>query len=253
MKKRTFPFNIRLMVVWGIALCFVFTAFAQNDYFEQTAGPIIGGQYVRTYRLAINTQDQIFASTDSGVFRSEDNGDHWTRINNGLDTPLKIIPIVINSKGHIFISNMNDVYRSTDNGENWVKVTNNMTEPAFDIAIDSVDTVFAGKYRSGDNGSTWKKITNMYCDPYDPRPINGYPTWHIVIGPTGEVIIANFQEMYRSEDYGENWQKILSTAAIRIGPIAITKQDYILALIGDSAKYICPGSGFSMLLRWLRY
>ena len=246
--KGHFP-DLRLAEVLGIALCFVFTAFAQTNYFEQTGGPKIGGLYVKTNRIAVNKQDQIFAATDSGMFRSDDSGDNWVRINNGITDSLKILSLAINSKGHIFISSVKggifsnvktNVFRSTDNGENWQNITNNMndTDQVFNIAINSYDTVFAGKYRSGNNGDTWKKITDFQVGGFYYEGIT--PRWNIATGPANEVIIGSWAETYRSIDAGDTWQKLsIVPNKWRIGPIIITKQDYVLALVCDTQKVTC--------------
>ncbi len=42
------------------------------------------GQGLYVYSLAINSNGDIFAGTDDGIFRSTDNGDNWVQINQGL-------------------------------------------------------------------------------------------------------------------------------------------------------------------------
>ena len=84
------------------------TAFAQ-DFWEQTSGP--GGGTV--WSLAINSTGHIFAGTEfDGAFRSTDNGDTWTEINNGL-TNLGVLSFAINSTDHIFTGTLGSgVFRS---------------------------------------------------------------------------------------------------------------------------------------------
>ena len=60
------------------------------------------------FALIINDSGHIFAGTSSppfgttgGVFRSKDNGDSWTEINNGL-TRLFVRSLAINTSGQIF-------------------------------------------------------------------------------------------------------------------------------------------------------
>ena len=69
--------------------------------------------------LAINAGGHIFAASDGGgVFRSTDNGDHWTQT--GL-TNTYVLSLAINSSGHIFAGTFGGLFRSTDNGDNWTR------------------------------------------------------------------------------------------------------------------------------------
>lgn len=79
-----------------------------QDFWQQTNGPTIG--YIKS--LAANGAGHIFAGTGAGVFRSTDNGDHWTPINEGLTSP-PIWSLAINSNGYLFAGTSGGgVYRS---------------------------------------------------------------------------------------------------------------------------------------------
>ena len=120
------------------------------------------------FALIINDSGHIFAGTSGGVFRSKDNGDSWTEINNGL-TRLFVRTLAINTSGHIFAgTDENGIYRSIDNGENWVESNNGIINLNINtIAINDSGHIFAGTdengiYRSLDNGATWiKKINGL--------------------------------------------------------------------------------------------
>lgn len=62
------------------------------------------------YCLAINKwSEDIFACTYDGVFRSTDNGDSWTQINNGL-TAAHIEALAINSSDDVFAGSYGGAY-----------------------------------------------------------------------------------------------------------------------------------------------
>ena len=55
----------------------------------------------RTKAVIINDSGHVFAGTDMGAFRSKDNGDKWSEINNGLPNDY-VYTLAINNSGHIF-------------------------------------------------------------------------------------------------------------------------------------------------------
>jgi ligand-binding sensor domain-containing protein len=76
----------------------------------QTNGPFAGS--IAT--MAVNTNGYLYAGTNrAGIFRSTNNGNNWSQINNGL-LSLSINTIVCNSFGKVFASDGGKVYSSSD-------------------------------------------------------------------------------------------------------------------------------------------
>ena len=128
----------------------------------------------------------------SGLYRSSDGGDTWTRV--GLENASRVARIVIDPgdstrifaavSGDLFVPGGDrGVYRSIDGGDTWqrVLVGDTPTTGAADLAIDPQDStrVFAalwdhhrsserrsysglgsGVYFSADGGDTWSQLTN---------------------------------------------------------------------------------------------
>src|SRR5258705_14010833 len=95
-----------------------FSASGQN-FWTQTNGP----QGADGIALARNSIGHVFVGTQGGgVFRSTDNAETWTAVNNGL-TDTNVRALAINSTGHIFGGTWSSgVFRSTDNGGSWTPV-----------------------------------------------------------------------------------------------------------------------------------
>ena len=77
--------------------------------------------------LAVNSNGDIFARSDvDGGYVSKDNGNTWTKIDNGLDCEW-VMTFFIDSKGYIYAGTwQNGVFRSIDNGESWTEFNNGL-------------------------------------------------------------------------------------------------------------------------------
>ena len=84
-----------------------------QNFWTQTNGPQ-GGDGIA---LARNSIGHMFVGTQGGgVFRSTDNAETWTGINNGL-TATNVRALAISPVDHIFAGTFGGVFRSTDNGD----------------------------------------------------------------------------------------------------------------------------------------
>jgi len=69
-----------------------------QNFWAQTNGPQ-GGDGIA---LATNANGDVFVGTQGGgIFRSTDNGETWTEVNDGL-TDTNVRALAINNAGHIF-------------------------------------------------------------------------------------------------------------------------------------------------------
>ena len=105
----------------------------------------------------------IFAATnDDGMYRSEDNGESWIMVNDGLDGSARYIHSVIENNSNLIIGTSDGIYVSSNNGEDWIKTDKLSTVYGF-TKIDS--TILAGITGKGiavsnDNGKNWRSKNN---------------------------------------------------------------------------------------------
>ncbi len=177
-------------------------AFTQTNFWEQT-----GFTNTSVWYLAINPDDDIFAATPDGMFRSTDDGNSWCPINTG--STYIVHTIVINSSGYIFagsggLSGEVEVFRSTDNGDNWTQTDTGLTGSLRTLAINiSNGHIFAGAsqglFHSTDNGDNW--VLTSFSHDVDVVAINS--SGHIFVG-------TELDGIFRSTDNGDNWEAINS-------------------------------------------
>ena len=186
-------------------------------------------------------------SVGDGVYKSTDGGDSWRNV--GLGDSERIARIVINPEdgdrvfvcatGHLWNANQErGVYRTTDGGETWEQMlfVDEDTGCA-DIAIDLQDPRIlyaamwqfrrrpdfftsggpgSGLYKSTDGGDTWRELTNGLPEGEKGRIAIGVaPSRPSVVYA---VVEAEQTALYRSDDLGESWTEVSSSANVRSRP-----------------------------------
>ncbi len=112
----------------------------------------------------------IYAGTmGEGVYRSTDDGDTWTPINNGLTVPLAwfMLPVDNGSGGTTLYlgSYGGGVFTSTNNGDTWVAAGPVPGAPLITSIIVEGSNLFAASWSSGvffstDGGTSWMPVNN---------------------------------------------------------------------------------------------
>src|SRR5262245_49238819 len=100
-----------MKVIYTLLLV-ILSSFLFAQTWKQTNGPFGGN--VRCF--AMNSNEEIFAGTaGGGIFRSSDNGNSWTSVNNGL-TGMDVWALTVTQDDQIFAgTSSGGVFRSTDN------------------------------------------------------------------------------------------------------------------------------------------
>lgn len=173
-----------------------------------------------------------------GVFRTDDGGDSWTLVNDGLEVAAPdddhgtlgscVHRLVLDptDPDRLFQQNHLGVYRSTDAGEHWERIDDGLPSTfgfplvlhphdpetlfVFPLESDEVRLAIDGRpavYRSSDAGDTWER-----CD-------DGLPTdsWVTVLrhgmatdalDPAGVYVGTTGGRIFHSADAGDSWSPI---------------------------------------------
>ena len=137
----------------------------------------------------------------SGIFKSVDGGEHWTRLKGGLpEEPLSKITLAVaqNTSGLVYAfvlsgeprrggrtSDVGGVFRSDDGGANWRRVSSKLSSRTYytHIKVDPTNDrrlfiLDLELWRSEDGGANWVKhnvknvhadLHGLWIDPNDPR------------------------------------------------------------------------------------
>jgi photosystem II stability/assembly factor-like uncharacterized protein len=204
--------------------------------------PGAGGMGVHTILLDAKNPGRMYvAISAAGVFRTDDGGQTWRPINQGLKSPY-VLPDPDAEVGHcvhriamhrdrpnvLFMQKHWDVMRSGDAGESWQEVSGNLpTDFGFPIEVHAhePETVYVvpiksdsehfppdGKlrvYRSRTGGNEWEPLTDglPQSDCYvnvlrDAMSIDTLDSCGIYFGTTGG-------QVYASSDSGDHWRPIV--------------------------------------------
>ena len=209
--------------------------------------PGAGGMCLHTIiQDPVDAKRLFIAISAAGAFRTDDGGENWKAINQGLRS--NHIPDGTAEVGHcvhhvaqhparpnvLFMQKHWDVMRSDDAGDNWVEVSGNLpTDFGFpiDVHAHEPDTIYVvpiksdsehyppdGKlrvYRSRSGGHEWEALTSglPQHDCYvnvlrDAMAVDRLDSCGIYFGTTGG-------QVYMSPDGGDTWSSI----ALNLPPV----------------------------------
>lgn len=195
---------------------------AGDTQWEKLAKGMPPQPQVRAIAIHPNDPGTIFVGTQRGVYRTQDGGDNFQRMN------LTEGRIVWSFKFHphdpkiMFLGTEgSEVYKSADGGENWEYLSSianpDSVQMAFatrilGIGIEPSNTDYmyaamevAGAASSADGGKTWKIATPEFTGNVDLLDLHGVS---VGAADSKSVFISNRTGVWRSQDHGSNWENL---------------------------------------------
>jgi len=191
------------------------------------------------------------AAGGDGIFKSTNGGTSWISANAGLPTDVRTMAIDPVTPTTLYAGlSVNGVYKSTNGGANWSStgLSGSAASPEniAALAIDPSNTaiIFAGagltgiaQFHPSDNNPT-QALPSLLLTGLS-KSTDGGSTWRasdtgLPPGPTLAIAIdpkmpgtiyAGFRGVFKSEDAGNNWARVLDLSPIDITVLAIDPQD----------------------------
>ena len=186
------------------------------ESFASLEGPFPTLNAVRALAVYPDNAHRILAGCDGGIYRSEDNGDSWTK----LDSPFEGMEVWSIGIDHvdtdtIFVGTRPDGYRSRDGGLHWEKLDIGVdldcpigSPRTTNVIVDPRDhrTIWAGAevdgvFKSLDGGDSWLRLPDLGPDPFH-GDIHGMTIRPVL--PTAVYATSPFG-VATSTDEGESW------------------------------------------------
>ncbi len=202
---------------------------------------------------SVKNPNLIVVGTTDGMWKSENSGDDWKKIESKTmpDTTIDSIAIDPRDADTIFAGTWWRAYKTTDGGKNWRLIKNGMIDDSdvFAINIDprNADHIIAsacsGIYESFNNGELWRKIQGIPSQSRRTRDILQHPS------VAGTVYAATTEGFWMSTNSGKSWaittQKDLEINSIAVHPddpnrVFIGTNNYGVLVSNDGGKNFSP-------------
>jgi photosystem II stability/assembly factor-like uncharacterized protein len=192
-----------------------------GQWTRASAGPPDGLQ-INALARALTGSRTVYAATSAGMYRSEDDGDHWVASSTGLpaDSAVRLIEVTRNPM--ILFAAVNDlpggtdsIYKSMDGGINWASAAGELHKRYVSALVaDPNDEQILivgtneGAFRTVDGAASWTTL-QMYpaqaTGPVSAIAIDPLDSRIIYFGDLGEV-----GRVFRSVDAGATFQNLMA-------------------------------------------
>lgn len=181
--------------------------------------PQMRGQSVRSLTRSKSNPDIMVAGTLQGVFRSADNGLHWTQISPPASTEIHEVQSVAidpRSPQVIYAGTWHLPWKTIDGGAHWENIKRGIIEDSdvFSILVDPLQpqVVYAsacsGIYKSMDAGLQFQKVQGIPSAARRTRKLE-QDAEHL-----DTVYAGTTEGLYRTLDGGHAWNRLTSSDVI---------------------------------------
>ncbi|HKT26250.1 MAG TPA: hypothetical protein VJR04_16700, partial [Terriglobales bacterium] len=226
--------------------------------FESLSG--MRGKSIRSFAMAPSNSKVLVAGALDGVYRSQDGGDHWTRISPEGHKDIKNIEsLAIDPKNPdvIYAGTWHLAWKTDDAGQNWHQIKNGVIDDSdvFSIIVDPQlpQTVYlsacSGIYKSTDAADLFKKAQGIPFSARRTRVLKQDPQHDNV------VFAGTTEGLWKTEDAGATWHRVTAPNIIvndvMIDPrdstrvLLATDRSGVLVSTNNSASFSASNEGFA--------
>ncbi|MDR3680392.1 MAG: hypothetical protein P4L41_10540 [Flavipsychrobacter sp.] len=221
-------------VTWQIA----------NQWYSSLPG--IQTLHADKHFLAFNpiAPDMLYECNDGGIYKTNNpNSTLWTDITNGLGITQFYRNAVSNVASFVLGGAQDDGCKSvTDSAHAAGEI---LGGDGMQVQMDYTDPLtFYAESQYGDinitrNGGA--RMTNISNNIASPAPTGSWVTPYIILPQSPNILLAGFDKVYTSSDYGNSWTAISSVFSsghtIDRVVVPITNSNYIYVLVNNSIHY----------------
>ena len=237
-----------------------------GGFFKSTDGGLTWRESAELRNEAMHSMIQserdpniLLVGTITGIFRSADSGETWTRL------PTSRTPDLINveslaidprSTNVIYAGTWHLPYKSTDSGQTWKVINSGIIDDSDIFAIDIdpananhvIASACSGIYETRDAGDSWHKVQGIPSQSRRTRAILQHPTI------PGLVFAGTTEGFWRSAKGGDNNSWMVTTSrqleinSITVHPrnpnnVYIGTNNYGVMVSTDGGKNFLPSNG----------
>jgi photosystem II stability/assembly factor-like uncharacterized protein len=162
----------------------------------------------------------IYAGTFHLPWKTEDGGQHWLPIHQGMIDDSDVLSLAVDSTTpqRIFASACSGIYRSEDAGSHWQKIQgipySSRRTPVLRMDPSNPAILYAGTteglWKSPDGGATWRRISpaDSVINSLVIEPSSASPGTTRSVPSIGRILVGTEQQgVIASEDGGENFRE----------------------------------------------
>ena len=259
---------MKIMIVTSLlVLALNITGIAYSD--DQSYWSLIGpGDADQVTSVSVLNNGSVIIGTDiGGLYFSSDQGNSWSSRNQGLlNYDITTAVLEHKKKNMLFVGTRGGLYKSNDAGINWRSIRGGLPKAERyslsgsigAIAVDPFDSqkmMMGFGYRASAEGTAtvrklqWSKAIYV-SDDYGENwlPVKAFKVesrvYQITYSSTKDVVYAATDSgLYKSQDGGESWGKILNKLVYNIA--VYPEQKRIVATSGREGVYSSDDNGSS--------
>lgn len=237
-----------------------------GGFFKSTDGGLTWREAAELRNEALHSMAQserdpnvLLVGTITGIFRSGDSGETWTRLPTSRTPDLidvESLAMDPRSTNVIYAGTWHLPYKSTDSGQTWSVINKGIIDDSDIFAIDIdpgnanhiIASACSGIYETGDAGGSWHKVQGIPSQSRRTRAIMQHPTI------PGLVFAGTTEGFWRSAKGGDNNSWMVTTSRqLEINSIAVHPRNPNTVYIGtnnygvmvstDGGKNFVPSNG----------
>jgi len=186
---------------------------------------------------------KLYAGTDGGAFLSTDSGVNWIPINSGIRSGASVYALGVNGKCLFAGTAGMGIFRSLDSGESWIAIDSGLTDSNISALAVSGTNLFVGT-----NGGVFLSTdSGSSWNSVDSGLVFTWGIQSFAVMGTNVFVDGGPGNVYRTTNNGARWTPMRSyNTALNDGVFALAVSGTSLfAGTGGSGVYSSPDSGTS--------